>query len=424
MFSLDLSQAFDRLPRSKLHECLLRAQLDEADISVLMEWHRQPRYHLQYSGRASVVTSKQGVRQGCVAAPVLWTAFFGLYFDLVSKRISPEFARAACTAFADDLLSHWLIKHEADFHRMLRDVVAIIEILRSLGMRVNFAKSAIILHLVGPLASALRKQFVVKDAVHGDRLRVELLDEIVFIPVKTEHVYLGCVLTYSDHVSCTVGHRMGAAKACHDRLGKLLRRRRHYSLPHRVRLWQATVWPSLAYGLHLLELRSTDLRKITCFVITQLRAIASSPRHVYFETNAQLLSRLQVAVPGQAIYSRGCGTYSRWQSHLHTYPVDDCSCEAALLTTLRVVLTEIHRSVLVGGGLLESRPAYLIPADVSEAHACDVCGQYFPSEGIVQWHREHAHRVRKLPPKQYQRDFDFFEHSVDGRPECRHCRAV
>ena len=129
-------------------------------------------------------------------------------------------------------------------------------------------------------------------------------------------------------------------------------------------------------------------------------------------------------MPGQAIYSRGCGTYSRWQSHLHTYPVDDCSCEAALLTTLRVVLTEIHRSVLVGGGLLESRPAYLIPADVSEAHACDVCGQYFPSEGIMQWHREHAHRVRKLPPKQYQRDFDFFERSVDGRPECRHCRAV
>ena len=63
--SLDLSKAFDRLPRSKLEEALQRINVHPDLIQLIL-------YKDDYT---SEIHTNSGIRQGCGLAPLLWTAY-------------------------------------------------------------------------------------------------------------------------------------------------------------------------------------------------------------------------------------------------------------------------------------------------------------------------------------------------------------
>ena len=44
-----------------------------------------------------------GIRQGCRAAPVLWTGFTNLIFEALSTEIEAAWIRKAITIYADDI---------------------------------------------------------------------------------------------------------------------------------------------------------------------------------------------------------------------------------------------------------------------------------------------------------------------------------
>ena len=75
MLSLDLSAAFDSVPRQQVQKSLIAAGVATQDIRMIMSWMEGSCYHLQHAQvNLSILTTK-GVRQGCVLSPLIWTCF-------------------------------------------------------------------------------------------------------------------------------------------------------------------------------------------------------------------------------------------------------------------------------------------------------------------------------------------------------------
>ena len=69
---LDLTGAFDAMPREHLYSAFSLIGLPHDLISLLMTWHTQTSYVIQWKGLSAEQSTFRGVRQGCRGAP-----FFG-----------------------------------------------------------------------------------------------------------------------------------------------------------------------------------------------------------------------------------------------------------------------------------------------------------------------------------------------------------
>ena len=90
---IDLKRAFDQLPRPTLLEALHRVTLDSSLLTLLMKWHQDTRYHLDIKNSHRFIPVMRGVRQGCPAAPYLWSCTMALLLDRLSCKIPTVFAR-------------------------------------------------------------------------------------------------------------------------------------------------------------------------------------------------------------------------------------------------------------------------------------------------------------------------------------------
>lgn len=75
MLSLDLSQAFDRLPRSELFEGLRSCGCPESLALLLVNWLKDANYSINHRGLATTIATTCGVRQGCRGSPLEWNVF-------------------------------------------------------------------------------------------------------------------------------------------------------------------------------------------------------------------------------------------------------------------------------------------------------------------------------------------------------------
>ena len=107
---IDLQGAFDRAPRSLLQEALLDLPLHPSLISLLLAWHHLTPYHLTHGGHSYVIEGNVGVRQGCVAAPLLWVAFIRLWHKYLSRRFGYEWVIEHLTTYADDHHLAWCFR--------------------------------------------------------------------------------------------------------------------------------------------------------------------------------------------------------------------------------------------------------------------------------------------------------------------------
>ena len=88
MLSLDMTQAFDRLPRHALAAGLHRLAPDSALASMMLHWLTGVRYHIRHRGHQTVVQTSRSVRQGCKASPLEWTVFLCELFQHLDHAMS------------------------------------------------------------------------------------------------------------------------------------------------------------------------------------------------------------------------------------------------------------------------------------------------------------------------------------------------
>ena len=75
MLSLDLSRAFDEVPRDALHAALEHANVSPELRDLVITLHMQCVYKVSQKGQTGVFPMRRGVRQGCALSPLLFTLF-------------------------------------------------------------------------------------------------------------------------------------------------------------------------------------------------------------------------------------------------------------------------------------------------------------------------------------------------------------
>ena len=90
MLSLDLSLAFDLVPRWAMFASLTRFGVTDSLCCLIMQWHDRNQYKIQHQGLEATMLLTRGVRQGCCLAPLLFAVFSCYLFEELAKDTSAE----------------------------------------------------------------------------------------------------------------------------------------------------------------------------------------------------------------------------------------------------------------------------------------------------------------------------------------------
>ena len=410
--SLDLAKAYDRMPRARLVEALRRVGAPSDLLSLVLYIHDHSRVVISKHDRECKIGLGRGVRQGCGLSPLLWLCYTLLLHDELEKVLPLE----SQTSYADDFHVMWEPQDSRSFRAACQQIHAIMRVFHELGMQVSVSKTVVLMSICGSDAERLLRTFTCRRK--GERfLRITLPDGILELPLRRSHDYLGIKIGYHHFERETVRHRIRLSWTAFHRVHLLLK---HPLVPlrKRVLLWLSHVWAVAKHGIASCGLDAISMQKLQSVAFRQLRMVARSPAHLTHEPNHELLKRLNLVHPIDALHQQ-C-----------QQRIDNCRESVALLQPQRVhqwwatVLCSLQRQEVP-----DSAPAQLTEVTQVlriQCH-CSECGQAFPSSHALKVHIGKKHpglqrRHESNPTIKNRRKDEYRRHALDGLPQCRHCR--
>ena len=295
--AIDLSTAFDRVPRDNPFRALLWAGASEPLAQAILDLHEVCKYSIAHRGRVQSINMRRGVRQGCTLAPLLWVVYSAYIAHHLSQELTSDWVAQHLTLYADDTHASWLVNDLADVQQALREIPIIFRIYQQSGMQVNPLKSGIILGVKGQQGRSYLFQHV-----HGPTGSRKLVlgppRQQLVIPVHEYMTYLGIQISYTNFEDATLDSRLAVAQLTRGRLIKVLHARRYLQLRKRLQSYTLCVRTAALYGLTSTGVTAAGLRRLHTFEVKHIRAIARSPVHLTRESTVQLYQRLRLLSPG------------------------------------------------------------------------------------------------------------------------------
>ena len=432
MLSLDVSKAYDRLPRAELLLALTQAQVDPDLISIIMAINDQAKLLIQRGGKSQVIETKQGIRQGCGLSPIVWA----IYSAYVLKAIDPRLVNVSQdnTTYADDFLFKWTINTAKDLEGAYEGIRHILQVLCDKGLEISVSKTVIVMQLRGAQAEKALQRYVVR-GLKDKRIRFHVQGRMLDIKLVAQHVYLGIIITYGKIEAESFRHRAQLAKGAFKRLEATLTCRT-IPITFRWRLWQACVLPCLLHGLDCTGLNPAIAQKIRVLVIGQARRIARSWSMFTREANEDFMDRCGLQDPVVRLQQVHLNRLqkptsifdllevpeevSQWRHLLSSQLVEACSGPGLGALDVRI-------GPAPGTAAEPHVRAKLVPVSlVAEEFLCDQCGFAFATQAALRSHQfkmhfEPADKTRRQTEIRLQQKKDVYEHARDGVPTCVHC---
>ena len=222
MLSLDMSEAFDRLPRQHLHAGFDLAGVPKQLALLFEHWLHNARYHIHHRGIDCTIPSNRGVRQGCKASPLEWSLFLCAILHALDQKMpfADVYSRAKehLITYADDLIAMWLLSAPSDIFQMIQQIGILLDTLELMGMQVNLEKTAFLIRLSGRSVGNILKKIIVKQP-SGRWIRIPRHDNrCTLIPVVDCHTYLGARISFFSFEDQTLSHRLHVGRATFLRL--------------------------------------------------------------------------------------------------------------------------------------------------------------------------------------------------------------
>ena len=261
--SLDLSKAFDRLPRPRLEEALRRLQVPESLTQLILYINYEMLLVFSKDEYVAELNTNSGIGQGCGLAPLLWTAFT----LLAMERLETFLATDQLTVFADDYHISWDIESELQFHNCCVQVGRIVDELTALGMQISVDTTVVLLHLGGHAVKKAMHRRVLRNKT-DTWLETSTRAGPIRIPVRKEHKYFGAVIGYGRFEGAAVAYRVQQAWHTFNRIHRILTSKALTTLT-RVRLWKACV--GSLYSLPSVALDAQSASQLRTQAVKQLR---------------------------------------------------------------------------------------------------------------------------------------------------------
>ena len=404
--SLDLTQAFDRLRRDILVSALQEAKVPAPYICLIVAWHQDAKYRIIHAGQELHVDAQQGVRQGCLLAPLIFACATGY---LLKRLPGDHDWMKSLTVYADDFMDTCDIRSAADVRSSIARFGSLIDMLQQAGLNLSEDKSVILARVSGKSGTKFWKKLTVRK--EGKLyLPVHTSQGVRLLKVVDQHRYLGAVVSYHAFESLTLKHRISSARTNYRRLQKLLHARKFLTQDQRAQMWRTCVWTSLMYALPVTGLDAQGASKLQGLVATHLRAIAQSPRHLTHETSASVLSRLKVRDPLEVLIDNSQALLLR----LEALPESLSRC--AKLQT-RHALDSLHQRRKEK----QDSSQKLLRIPYTEGLPCPHCGLYFVNQTGLDTHIGHAHSSVMQQAKMAAAAMTRAEMGTDGLPTCSQC---
>ena len=410
--SLDLSRAFDCVNRDCIYATLEKHGVHPDVILVIQRLHYEAKYHYSVGDHRGQTCTSNGIKQGCKIAPYLWSYFTVAFMLRLREARDQTWLERTMTMFADDCWNAWLIRVRSDLDQAVADLQLILETLETMHMSINYKKTAVLIRLVGREAKSALHACTYKSA--GQLyLRVQVHGRECGIPVKTDHEYLGSIISYQRRLEKNTAHRLKAGQGRYQNLRKALNGTHHLSQQYRIRLWQACVCSSIFYSQHVVGFNSSTLRRITVELTRHLRAILRLPAHLTRITNAAIWERAGLAQPGWTMQH----ALQQHQSRL-----DVKATTAPDITTAPRILCYLKETAsLMADVLLQEAQSISNEVVVSAAISCPMCEATFVSENAMRIHSKLKHKTLPAHSTRTPTIFVPHLHAVAGMPQCKLC---
>ena len=276
---VDLTKAFDTVNRDGLWHVLKKLGCPEKFVSVVKSLHDGMEARVLDQGSFSATFNvSNGVKQGCVLAPTLFSIMFamlirdafhdtddaGIYlkyrtdggiFNLRRLRAKTKVAQTLIREllFADDCA---IMAHTLEHIQKLMDCFA--NAAKRFGLTISLKKTEVMLQ-PRPGSSPPKPDLFVNDTP---------------LNVVDKFCYLGSVLSQNAEIDDDITRRISAASAAFGRLESRLWKERGVRLSTKVAVYKAVVITTLLYGCESWTTYRRHVRSLDQFHMRCLRRIA------------------------------------------------------------------------------------------------------------------------------------------------------
>jgi hypothetical protein len=253
MVFIDLTKAYDTVNRALLWKLLARYGIPDRLIKIIRSMHEGMKAKLNLDvGMSEKIPINNGLRQGCVKAPILFNLFFaavmfeamrdlpegsgiGVRFKLdgklwdnrrlQSKSAREEFIRELC--YADDC---GLVSHTPE---ELQDFMTrVSEACGKYGLTISFKKTEVMKQATGDS--------------NDDEVKIELDGKD--LKVVDKFTYLGSTATDDDTLDQEISSRLQRAGAAYGNLCKRVWKPRGITVKTKIAVYRACILSILLYG--------------------------------------------------------------------------------------------------------------------------------------------------------------------------------
>ena len=170
MVAVDLTQAFDRMPRHCLYQGLCRLGVPIDVTHLLMAWHSNIHYRIHHNQDSRSFRATRGIRQGCSIAPLNWLVFSHEVSCALAEKVGMDTVARVLTIFADDYLVADTFSSVAELEALLEIIQALFRTLEAFGMEVSDQKSKAVLALHEPTCEPLALMCLGDSTVRTDSM--------------------------------------------------------------------------------------------------------------------------------------------------------------------------------------------------------------------------------------------------------------
>ncbi|KAI8484505.1 hypothetical protein Bbelb_377760 [Branchiostoma belcheri] len=320
---VDLSKAFDTVSRKSLWMILERLGCPPKFLRMVIQLHEDQRGQVRSSNDLSEhFPITNGVKQGCVLAPTLFTIFFSMMLQQATEDLGDEdgiYIRYRTDGSLFNLRR--LQAHTKTLEQLIRELLfaddaALVAHTEFAMQRVTscFAEAS---ELFG-LEVSLKKT----EVLHQPAPRKEYRPPCIKIgekPLKAVHqfTYLGSTITSDAKIDKEVDNRLAKANRAFGRLHSRVWKSKHLKKDTKVSVYKAVVLTTLLYGSESWVTYRHHLRLLERFHQRCLRSILNIHWSDYI-TNVEVLKRaevLSIEAMLLKIQLRWAGHVSRMEDH-------------------------------------------------------------------------------------------------------------